>query len=83
MTQNFDDMTETQLLDYIQLGTDDRIYAIAQLLRLGCDIDRIHSASAIDAFFLQNLSHIVQMEQLLQEHPGDSKFLKWQNNRIF
>lgn len=72
----FDDMTETQLLDYIQIGTDDRIYAIAQLLRLGCDIDRIHSVSAIDAFFLQKLSHIVQMEQLLQEHPGDSKFLK-------
>ena len=30
----FDDMTETQLLDYIQIGTDDRIYAIAQCCAL-------------------------------------------------
>ena len=38
----FDGMDREALLNYIQIGTDDRIYAIAELLRLDCPITDIN-----------------------------------------
>lgn len=72
----FDDWTERQLADYIQIGTDDRIYAIAQLLRLGLGVEDIAAVTAIDRFFLRKLKNIVDMEKTLQEHPGDRGTLR-------
>ncbi len=68
----FDDWEKEKLLDYIAIGTDDRIYAIAQLLRLGVDVAEIHSRTQIDLFFLRKLRNIVKMEELLHLTPGDS-----------
>ena len=67
----FDTWDAEQLLDYISTGTDDRIYAIAQLLRLDCPVERIAQITAIDRFFLNKLRRIVQMERYLEAHPGD------------
>ena len=49
-SRKFDDMPAEELLHYVQTGTDDRIYAIAQLLRLGCGVEQIASATAIDVY---------------------------------
>ena len=38
----FDGWNAEDLLSYIQEGTDDRIYAIAQLIRMGMDLSLIH-----------------------------------------
>ena len=59
----FDAVSAEELLEYIKTGTDDRIYAIAALLRLGCSIEPIAAASAIDSFFLQALRNIVSVER--------------------
>ena len=48
-------MTKEELLDYIRYGTDDRIYAIAQLIRLGTKLNRIVLATQIDILFLEKL----------------------------
>ena len=72
----FDPLTREELLDYIRTGTDDRIYAIAQLLRLGTGIQEIAAATQIDPFFLRKLRNIVEMERLLREHPGDIGILR-------
>lgn len=48
--EKFDDYDRETLLEYIAIGTDDRIYAIAQLLRLGVGVDDIVRVSHIDAF---------------------------------
>ena len=66
----------SELLDYIKIGTDDRIYAIAQLLRLGCPIEKITDATAIDRFFIRKLKNIVDMEKEIQLHPRDAKVLR-------
>ena len=58
----FDSMGEEELLKYIETGTDDRIYAIAQLLRLGCNVDKIINATGIDKFFISKLQKIVAVE---------------------
>ncbi|MBQ6574748.1 MAG: carbamoyl-phosphate synthase large subunit [Lachnospiraceae bacterium] len=58
----FDYYTPKELEDYIRIGTDDRIYAIAQLLRLGKDVDEISDLSGIDKFFINKFKNIVDME---------------------
>lgn len=61
----FDDMDKAALMDYIKIGTDDRIYAIAQLFRLGATEEEINAATAIDDFFLHKIKHIVEIERSL------------------
>ncbi len=71
----FDAMPDEKLLDYIKIGTDDRIYAIAELLRRDCDINQIISASAVDKFFIQKIKNIVVIEKALKANPDNIKFL--------
>lgn len=71
----FDDSTMAELEEYIRTGTDDRIYAIAQMLRLGEDTDRISDLSGIDRFFIEKFSNIVSMEDHLRDNPGDISVL--------
>ena len=68
----FDSWGREELLSYIAIGTDDRIYAIAQLLRLGADVEEIWEKSKIDLFFLRKLRNIVELESALQAAPGDT-----------
>ena len=72
----FDEMSREALLAYVRTGTDDRIWAIAQLLRLGCPMVDIAAATAIDPFFLDKLRRIVEMENCLTAHPGDEQVLR-------
>ena len=73
--KKFDSWCKEALMEYIPIGTDDRIYAIAQLMRLGTDVGEIAAACGIDRFFLQKIRNIVHMEQFLREHKGDSAAL--------
>ncbi len=70
-------MTVDQLMEYIAEGTDDRIYAIAQLMYLGVDHSRICNATQIDMFFLDKIKNIVDFERILEnpETRGDVKLL--------
>ena len=72
----FDGMSEGELLDYIKIGTDDRIYAIAELLRLGISIDSIAEATAIDRFFIRKLRNIVEEEKEIKANIGDIRVLR-------
>ena len=74
--RKFDECSADELLDYIQIGTDDRIYAIAELLRRGCSVEKINEATAIDLFFIEKLKNIVDMERCLADHPHHRNALK-------
>ena len=69
--KKFDGFTEDEMLAYIKDGTDDRIYAIAELLRRGTDVGMICNATKIDMLFLEKISNIVRAEDKLKEHIGD------------
>ncbi len=56
-----------RLLDYIREGTDDRIYAISELLWLGADPHVIYTRTRIDMFFLDKIKKIVDFEIRLEE----------------
>ena len=72
----FDSWPEASLMDYIRTGTDDRIFAIAELLRRGASVDGLRAASGIDRFFLLKMQRITAMERRLEEAPGDLQILR-------
>ncbi len=70
-SSKFTGMSEEDLLSYIKIGTDDRIYAIAQLLRKGCDPETIAGITAIDPFFIRKMNNIVKAEIEIKTNPDD------------
>lgn len=71
----FDENTTEELEDYIRIGTDDRIYAIAQLLRRKESVEEISRLSGIDTFFINKFKNIVDMEHIVSENKGDMQVL--------
>lgn len=72
----FDNEADEELLEYIKIGTDDRIYAIAELLRRGCEIKTIIKATSIDKFFIRKLLNIIEEEKKLRDNIGDAAVLE-------
>ena len=73
--KKFDRYSEEEMLSYIADGTDDRIYAIAELLRRGTDLGLIYDATKIDMLFLEKVKNIVKMERKIKENKGDTDTL--------
>ena len=73
--KKFDDFSEEEMLSYIADGTDDRIYAIAELLRRNTDLGLIYDATKIDMLFLEKIKNIVTMERRVKENNGDTETL--------
>ena len=74
--KKFDDFSNDELINYIKTGTDDRLFAIGQLIRNGVDLNLIYNATKIDMFFLDKLKNIVEFEKVLKENKGDVQTLK-------
>ena len=74
--KKFDGKPQNELLEYIKIGTDDRIYAIAELLRQGVDTETIVNLTAIDKFFIDKLKNIIEQENELKQNVGDIAVLK-------
>ncbi len=72
----FDDWTADQMMDYIKIGTDDRIYAIAELISRGTDIGRIADATKIDILFIEKIKNVIMMEEALAAAPMNIEVLK-------
>ena len=73
--KKFDGFSDEELLSYIKDGTDDRLYAIAELLRRNTDMGMIYDATKIDMLFLEKIRNIVKTENRLKGHIGDIKTL--------
>ncbi len=69
--KKFDTYTEEELLKYIVNGTDDRFYAIAELISRGTDIGMIYHATKIDMLFIEKIKNIVMMEYEVKANKGD------------
>ena len=72
----FDDVPAEELLTYLAEFHDDNIYAIAELLRRGESVERIHAVTAITELFLESLQRITRMEQRLAAAPQDADVLR-------
>ena len=72
----FDDVPAEDLLTYLAEFHDDNIYAIAELLRRGESVERIHAVTAITELFLESLQRITRMEQRLAAAPQNADVLR-------
>ena len=72
----FDDVPAEDLLTYLAEFHDDNIYAIAELLRRGVSVERIHAVTAVTELFLESLQRITRMEQRLAAAPQDADVLR-------
>ena len=74
--KKFDNYAVETLLEYIRKGTDDRLYAIAQLIRKGVDLLIIYNHTKIDMLFLEKFKNIVEMEKTVAAAKGDAGVLR-------
>ncbi len=72
----FDHMETDDLEKYIAIGTDDRIYAIGELIRRNMGYEVIHKATGIDMLFIRKLGNIIAMENELRSNKGDVEYLR-------
>jgi len=70
---NFDDL-EKELRE----PTHERIFAIAQALRQGFTVERIHALTAIDKWFLFRMRNVIEIEQNLRQTPWP-----WHSDLLF
>ncbi len=71
----FDSVDTDVMLSYVKNGSDDRIYAIAELLRRGVSHKTINEITGIDMFFISKLSNIIEMERKLINSVSDKDIL--------
>ena len=52
-----------QLIERLRLVDDERIYVVAQALRAGISVEKIHFITKIDTFFINKIKNIVDVEK--------------------
>ena len=56
--KKFEGGSTEELLGYVRTGTDDRVFAVAELFRNGCGVEAVAEATGIDPFFLRKIRKI-------------------------
>ncbi|UFT99747.1 carbamoyl-phosphate synthase (glutamine-hydrolyzing) large subunit [Radiobacillus kanasensis] len=60
-------LTKEELEQGLVEATDERIFILAEALRRGYSVDAIHALTAINKFFLYEISFMIQFEQKLKD----------------
>ncbi len=63
------ELSVEELIDFIALHTDERIFAIGEAFRKGVTVDDIYALTKIDSFFLEKLVNIVKFEKEVEKNP--------------
>ncbi len=58
-------------------ATDNRIFVLSQAIQMGYGVERLHSLTRIDRWFLHKLQHIVDIDQQLRQHAYIAELAKW------
>ena len=73
--KKFNTMSTEEMLTYIHRPTDDRLYAIAELIRHEVDLSLIYDQTKIDMFFLEKIKNIVDFEVIVKKNIGNKEIL--------
>ena len=73
--EKFEKEDKKALMEYIKIGTDDRIFAIARLLRMGESVSDIREQTHMDSFFLDKMKKIIDMEKELKQYSCNRELL--------
>ena len=69
LSADFTGLSEKELLERMKTVDDQRIFVIAQAIRRGINYQAIHEITKIDAWFLDKIALLVEMEQRLKKEP--------------
>ena len=72
----FDNMSDEDMLTYIDTFHDDNIFAIAELFRHGATVKQIAEITKITPFFLESFKKITDMEKTLKDNKENVEILK-------
>ena len=72
----FDHKSTEEMLEYLHTFQDDNIFAVAELLRRGISVEKLHEITQITSFFLEAIERIVKMEAVVKANVGDFETLK-------
>jgi len=62
----YGDWSTDELEAILRVATHERLFAVAELLRRGRDVDSLHALSTIDRFWLWELSELVALEEAVR-----------------
>ena len=71
----FDHMVTEDLLDYLKEFRDDNIFAIAELMRRGETVEKLHEITQITTYFLEAIRNIVEMEHKVAANRDDETLI--------
>ena len=71
----FDNMTEDELVAYLDEFKDDTVFCVTELIRRGMSLDKLHDITKITTYFLEAFKRIVDMEKKLSSNKGDKAIL--------
>ncbi|MCF0142443.1 MAG: carbamoyl-phosphate synthase large subunit, partial [Parasporobacterium sp.] len=66
--KKFDTLTTEELYEHISDFRDDNIFAIAELLRRGESIQKLHEVTMITDYFLECFKRIIDFEEVVKTH---------------
>ncbi|MBS6463734.1 MAG: carbamoyl-phosphate synthase large subunit [Firmicutes bacterium] len=72
----FDGYAQSELEEYVREGRDDRLYALAELIRRGTPLSDLYRLTKIDCLFLEKIKNITDLEQEVAAHPSDPAVLR-------
>ena len=73
--EDIDYLSREELLEIIRLQTDERMFAIAQWIFDGHDIETLIEETKIDPLFLYHIDRIIRLEKQMKVSKGDLEFL--------
>uniref|UniRef100_A0A7C5V212 Carbamoyl phosphate synthase large chain n=1 Tax=Caldicellulosiruptor owensensis TaxID=55205 RepID=A0A7C5V212_9FIRM len=70
--KKFEEMPDSELLEYIKTPNDERVFAICEALSRNYDCKFISDLSKIDYFFIEKFKNIVDMSKQLKKYDIES-----------
>ncbi|MCA1819182.1 MAG: carbamoyl-phosphate synthase large subunit, partial [Halobacteriales archaeon] len=66
---------DAKLEEAVEVATHQRLFAVAEALRRGWAVDKVHNLSGYDPFFLHKIRNILDLEKAIAAKPHDAALL--------
>jgi carbamoyl-phosphate synthase large subunit len=70
--EEFRKLSDKEIKEFLIAADDNRLFVIAEALRRGWSVDKVHQITSISTFFLHKIKNIIDIEDELQKFKGKS-----------
>ena len=84
----YQELTDEELEKQLYSVDDRRLFCVAEAIRRGYSLERIHEINKIDLWFLDRIRHLVEVEQKIKTEPmtpelmAEAKYLQFPDKAI-